>query len=56
MLADAYNAAERGDHAPLHELLALFRQPFAEQPAMAPRYYRRAPDSAAAQGGIGFMS
>lgn len=56
MLASAYRAAEAGDFGPLHELLALLRQPYADQPAMAGRFYKRGRLEDEQQGGIGFMS
>ena len=56
MLAEAYTAAEDGNHTALYELKALFQRPYDEQPHAAARFYRRAPPSAARQGGIGFMS
>ncbi len=56
MLAEAYGAAERGEHRPLLEMVDLFRTPYDEQPKFEARYYRRAPSGAEQQGGIGFMS
>ena len=56
MLAEAYEAAERGEYAPLRELHELLRRPYDEQPDRADRYYRRRPAGAEQQGGIGFMS
>lgn len=53
---EAYTAAQAGDYSRVHELQALFAAPFDEHPAMAEKYYRRAPDGAAALGGTGFMS
>jgi uncharacterized protein YdiU (UPF0061 family) len=57
MLEEVYSAAERGDHAPLHELHRVLAAPFDEQDeGVAARFYRRAPSGADKQGGIGFMS
>ena len=56
MLARAYEAAERGDYAPLRELHALLISPYDEQPAEASTFYARAPDWAEQQGGVAFMS
>ena len=56
MLARAYEAAERGDYAPLRELHALLISPYDEQPAKASTFYARAPDWAEQQGGVAFMS
>lgn len=56
MLVEAYEAAERGDFTPLHALHSLLRRPYDEQPEAAPRFYRRRPEGAEQQGGVGFMS
>ena len=56
MLAGAYEAAERGDYAPLFELHELLKRPYDEQPERAGRFYRRAPRGSDQQGGVGFMS
>ncbi|KAL1518748.1 hypothetical protein AB1Y20_003033 [Prymnesium parvum] len=56
MLHEAYSAAERGDHQPLLALHELLKRPYDEQPAVANRYYVRAPPGVEQQGGIGFMS
>ena len=56
MLAEAYTAAEQGDHAPLEELRALFAAPFDEHPEYEERYYRRTPPAQRQKGGISFMS
>jgi len=56
MLAEAYTAAEQGDHAPLEELRALFAAPFEEHPEYEERYYRRTPQAQRQKGGISFMS
>ena len=56
MLVEAYTAAERGEYAPLHGLMAVLRTPYAEHPEAESRFYRRAPLGAEQQGGIGFMS
>ena len=56
MLAQAYRAAEEGEHGAVHALQRLFAAPYDEQPASAERFYRRAPAGAEEQGGIGFMS
>ena len=56
MLVHAYDAAERGEYGPLHELHALLRRPYDEQPEMVRRYYQRAPAGSDQQGGVGFMS
>ena len=59
MLLAAYTAAEAGDLAPLHELATLFADPYAEQPSMDAKYYRRAPAGTYDNGGkpgCAFMS
>lgn len=56
MLAEAYEAAEGGDYTKLRELYAVLRNPYDEQPQYSDRFYRRAPDGADQQGGIGWMS
>jgi uncharacterized protein YdiU (UPF0061 family) len=56
LLHEAYEAAERGDHAPLHRLQQVLRRPYDEQPAAEAHYYRRRPPGAELQGGLGFMS
>ena len=56
MLVEAYEAAERGDYAPLHALHAVLSRPYDEQPEVASRFYRRAPHGSDQQGGVGFMS
>jgi len=56
MLVAAYDAAYRGDYAPLHELQRLFRQPYAEQPEFHERFFRRASPEAESKGGIAWMS
>lgn len=56
MLAEAYTAAEQGDHAPLEELRRLFAAPFDEHPEMAERFYRRTPLDLRGKGGIAFFS
>ena len=56
MLEEAYSAAEKGDYTVLEKLSRLFSKPFEEQPEYEEAYYRRAPETAEAQGGIGFMS
>ena len=56
MLAEAYEAAERGEYAPLRVLHEVLTSPYDEQPRHASRFYRRAPNGAEQQGGIGFMS
>jgi len=55
MLVEAYTAAERGDHAPLHTLHTLLKRPYEEQFEYG-RYYAPAPKGAEQQGGLGFMS
>ena len=56
MLREAYVAAGEGNFSAVDELLELFRRPYDEQPAFEARFFRRAPDGAADQGGLGFMS
>lgn len=56
MLAEAYSAAEQGDHAPLEELRKLFAAPFDEHPQYEERYYCRTPQDQVQKGGISFMS
>ena len=56
MLAEAYTAAETGDHAPLEELKQLFASPFDEHPQLEERYYRRTPQDQLQKGGISFFS
>mmetsp|Transcript_28562 Transcript_28562/g.94778 ORF Transcript_28562/g.94778 Transcript_28562/m.94778 type:complete len:190 (-) Transcript_28562:96-665(-) len=56
MLVEAYTAAERGNHTPVHVLHQLLKRPYEEQPEYESLYYRRAPDGSEKQGGIGFMS
>jgi len=57
MLVDAYDAANRGDYALVHELQDVFSQPFAEQSSeRAARFYRRRPDCADGRPGTAFMS
>ena len=56
MLAEAYTAAEQGDHAPLEELRVLFAAPFDEHPQYEERYYCRTPQDQVQKGGISFMS
>jgi len=56
LLHEAYEAAERGDHAPLHRLQQVLLRPYDEQPAAEEHYYRQRPPGAELQGGLGFMS
>ena len=56
MLAEAYEAAERGDYAAVRTLHDVLRRPYDEQPEVASRFFQRAPDGSDVQGGIGFMS
>jgi hypothetical protein len=42
--------------AQVHELQELFLHPYTEQPAMASKYYRRAPVASLTKGGTAFMS
>ena len=42
MLAQAYTAAQKGDHSVVAELMELFASPFAEHPDMEAKYYRLA--------------
>lgn len=56
MLVAAYNAAADGDQEPLLELQALFRAPYAEQPAFEERFFRRTPPEVQATGGISWMT
>ena len=41
MMVPVYQAAERGDFGPLHELLALLKRPYDEQPEMEAKYFRK---------------
>jgi len=56
MLANAYTAAEQGDHSVVHELLALFRTSFDEHPALEAKYYRRMPEVVRGKAGISYFS
>lgn len=56
MLVDTYKAAGEGNMALLHELHELFENPYAEQPAMEEKYYKRAPDEALTKQGTAFMT
>jgi len=57
MLVDAYSTADGGDNTILNELYELIQRPYEEgsQEEVA-AYYRRAPESAIARGGMAFMS
>lgn len=56
MLVDAYNAARQENYGLVHELYQLVRNPYAEQPEMEPKYYRRAPDAALNTSGTSVMT
>lgn len=56
MLAAAYDQADRGDYALVHELHALFSRPYDEQPDFEAKYYRLPAESALSKGGIAYMS
>jgi hypothetical protein len=56
MLVEAYDLAAEGDYSLVIELNTLFKQPYAEQPDMEAKYYRRAPDAALTSAGTAFMS
>jgi len=56
MLVAAYDAAYKGDHAPLYELQTLFRDPYAEQPEFEDRFYRRMPTELQDRGGTAWMT
>ena len=56
MLAEAYEAAERGDYAAVRTLHDVLRRPYDEQPEVASRFFQRAPDGSDVQGGIGFRA
>ena len=56
MLAEAYEAAERGDSSVVHALHALLRSPYEEQPSADPRYAQPTPDWARGRPGLAFMS
>jgi len=56
MLAEAYNAAARGDFGLVHEMHALFQRPYDEQPEWEAKYFRRAPLDALTQGGLAYMT
>jgi len=56
MLANAYTAAERGDHSVVQELFGLFRTPFYEHPELEAKYYRRTPEDVRGKAGISYFS
>ncbi|CAE8610457.1 unnamed protein product [Polarella glacialis] len=56
ILFEAYDAAERGDYAPIHGLLAMLSRPYDEQPEMEDAYFRQSPSWARSTGGLAFMS
>ncbi len=57
MLVEAYEAANAGDLAPLHQLHHLLQHPYEEgPPELAAKYYRTAPRAALSRGGTAFMS
>jgi len=56
MLAQAYTAAEAGDHSIVNELLDLFRAPFDEHPSLEAKYYRRTPEEMRGKAGISYFS
>jgi uncharacterized protein YdiU (UPF0061 family) len=56
MLVDAYMAANAGDFSAVHELHALLKAPYAEQPDMEAKYYQKSPLESSRRGGTGFMS
>ena len=56
MLRAAYTAADAHDYSIVATLAKLFEAPYDEHPGHEAEYYTRAPDGAAYQGGLGFMS
>jgi len=56
MLVEAYEAAGAGDLGLARELHALVKEPYAEQPAMEAKYFRRAPDAALGRPGTAWMT
>ena len=57
MLAEAYEAAGAGDFSAVHELQALFGDPYGEGSAeQARKYFRRAPDWALQKGGVAVIT
>jgi uncharacterized protein YdiU (UPF0061 family) len=52
---EAIDAAEQGDTGPLHQLLAVLRHPYTEQPAHA-RYAGRRPEWARHKAGCSMLS
>mmetsp|Transcript_32987 Transcript_32987/g.53107 ORF Transcript_32987/g.53107 Transcript_32987/m.53107 type:complete len:701 (-) Transcript_32987:985-3087(-) len=57
MLVEAYETANKGDFALVHQLHELLLDPYGEgTPALADKYYRTAPKVALSKGGTAFMS
>ena len=56
MLAQAYEAADRGDLSVLRELYALLTSPYDEHPDLEEKYYQRTPDAYRQKAGIAFFS
>jgi len=57
MLVEAYDAANKGDFAPVKLLHELLLDPYAEStPELSAKYYRTAPKAALSKGGTAFMS
>ena len=56
MLAQAYEAADRGDLSVLRELYALLTSPYDEHPELEEKYYRRTPDAYRQKAGITYFS
>jgi uncharacterized protein YdiU (UPF0061 family) len=57
MLAEAYSSTAADDSSTLDELFQLIKYPYDEgSPQQIESYYRRAPETSSAKGGIAFMS
>jgi len=57
VLAQAYTAAEKGDFAPLNELLTIFTSPFDEHSEEASKkYYRKPPTALEKKAGLAYFS
>ncbi|CAE7942918.1 selO [Symbiodinium necroappetens] len=56
MLFEAYEAAERGDYAPVRGMLQLFMRPYDEQMQFEEAFFRVAPTWALSRGGLAYLS
>ena len=56
LVAPAYQQAEQGDYALIHEIQDVLAQPYAEQPQADSRFYRKRPAELANRGGISHYS